>query len=365
MVEPDDLAAVERALGSDWLTGGPEVEAFERDLAAYCGVSFAVAVSNGTAALHAMMAGSGIGPGDEVVVPAITFVSTANAVLFEDATPVICDVDEETLLIDTDAAEAASGPRTRAIVAVDYAGQPYDSAPLHALAAGRELRVLADSCQSLGATERGRRTGSIADATVFSFHAIKNVTTGEGGAVVTNDAAIATEVRRFRNHGLTLDHHERASQGTWQYEMTSLGYNYRITDFQCALGRSQLRKVDGWLRRKRELAALYDAAFASVRDVRPLKAREDVEHAHHLYVVRIPGKRRDIVYERLREQGIGTNVHFRPVHLHAYYRERFGTRAGMCPRAEAAFEEILSLPMFTAMTEADVARVVAAVEQAL
>lgn len=367
-LDEDDIAAVVRALRSDWLTTGPEVSAFERAFAERVGVGHAVAVSSGTAALHAAMFALGIGPGDEVIVPPMTFAASANCVVYQGATPVFCDVEPDTLLLDPSLVEKRITPRTRAIVAVDYAGQPCEYEALRAIAQGHKLALVADACHAAGATYRGRPVGSLADLSTFSFHPVKHLTTGEGGMATTDDETLAGRVRSFRNHGISTDFRQRERQGTWFYEMTELGYNYRISDFQCALGASQLRKLAPWVQRRQQIAGRYDAAFARIDHLAPLQTRPDRTHAYHLYVVRIKsaqGGGRKAVFERLRAAGIGVNVHYIPVHLHPYYRRRFGTGPGLCPVAEAAYEEVLSLPMYSAMTDDQVERVIQAVCQAM
>lgn len=366
LVDDDDVAAVVDALRSDWLTTGPRVGEFERAVAARAGAGHAVAVSSGTAALHAAMHVLGIGPGDEVVVPSLTFAATANCVLYQGATPVFADVDPETLLLSPAAAAARITSRTRAVIAVDFGGQPCDYDGLRDVTTAREVQLVADGCHALGATDRGRPVGSLARLTAFSFHPVKHVTTAEGGALVTDDGELAGGARVFRNHGITTDHHERERSGSWTYDMVTLGYNYRLSDLQCALGLSQLHKLPGWLARRRALAARYDQLLVDAPGVRPLATRAGVEHAYHLYVVRLEDPtRRDAVLRALRARGVGANVHYRPVHLHPYYRERLGTAEGLCPAAEDAWRRLISLPMFPAMSDEDVDRVVEALGAAL
>lgn len=363
-IDDEDVAAVVEALRSDWLTTGPRVEEFERAFADSVGAREAVAVSSGTAALHAAMFAIGIGPGDEVIVPAMTFVASANCVVFQGGTPVFADVDPETLLLDVDSAASRISPRTKAIVAVDYAGQPCDYDALRALADSHGLRLIADGCHALGGRYHDRPVGSLADLTAFSFHPVKHITTGEGGMVTTDDPEFARRARAFRNHGLSKDARQREREGSWYYEMIDLGYNYRLTDFQCALGASQLRRLPGWVRRRQELALRYDAAFAAESGIRPLATAPGVSHARHLYVVRVDANRAD-VFRALRADGIGVNVHYIPVHLHPFYRERFGTGPGLCPVAEEAYEKILSLPMFPGMTDGDAEDVIRSVRKTL
>lgn len=348
-IDDDDIAAVVAVLKSDWLTTGPAVAQFEEDVCRYTGANYGIAVSSGTAALHCAMFALGIGKGDEVIVPPMTFAATSNCVLYQGGTPVFADVDAGTLLIDPQAVEAAITPRTKAIVAVDYAGQPCDWDALRAIANKHHLALVADGCHALGAKYKGRSVGTLADITVFSFHPVKHITTGEGGMAVTNNAALAQKMRNFRGHGITTTAAEREKMGGWFYEMTELGYNYRITDFQCALGSSQLKKLDGWIAKRNTLAQEYDVFFSAhpEKNIRPLVQKADMLNAYHLYVVRHP--QRDAAFKYLREQGIGANVHYVPVHLHPYYKEHLGTKEGMCPVAEAAYKELLTLPLWVGM----------------
>ncbi len=368
-LDEDDIAAVVEVLCSGWLTTGPKVAEFEETFARTVGAKHAVAVSSGTAALHTAMYAIGIGPGDEVIVPAMTFAASANCVVFQGGTPVFADVDPDTLLLDPAQVEARITPRTKAIIAVDYAGQPCDYDTLQAIARRHGLTLVADACHALGGGYRGRPVGSLADVNTFSFHPVKHITAGEGGMVTTDDPELARRMRTFRNHGITSDHRQREKAGSWFYEMADLGYNYRLTDFQCALGISQLRKVPGWVAHRQEIARRYDAAFTEIPAVRPLGVRGDVSHAYHLYVIQLDLAQlratRAEVFAALRAEGIGVNVHYIPVHLHPFYREKFGTGPGMCPVAEQAYEQIISLPIFPRMTDKDVEDVIAAVRKVI
>lgn len=361
-VDQEDITEVVNVLRSDWLTTGPRVEQFERQFAAAVSAEHAVALCNGTAALHAAMHVLGVGPGDEVLVPAMTFAATANAVLYQRATPVFVDVEPETLLIDTTDAQRKVTARTRALVAVDYAGQPCDYDALNDLARRHDLALVADACHSLGGTYRDRPVGTLADVTVFSLHPVKPITTGEGGMLTTMHASLAARAGRFRNHGIVQDLHRRQGDATWFYEQTELGHNYRLSDIQCALGISQIRKLGDWVTRRNQIAARYHQALAHHPAIEPLHVKGGVVHAYHLYVVRLTGAagaaRRESVFRALRASGIGVNVHYIPVHLHPYYRNHEGTRRGMCPAAEAAYEQILSLPVYPRMRNAEVDRVI-------
>ncbi len=363
-IEKDDIAAVTEALTSHWLTTGPRVQEFESAFAESTGSGHAVALSSGTAALHAAMVAAGIGerPFDEVIVPAITFVATANAAIYVGAKPVFADVNPNTALIDPRDVERKITPNTRAIVAVDYAGQPSDYEALRDIAHRHKLVLISDACHSLGGSSGSKPVGSLADFTCFSLHPVKQITAGEGGVVVTDDSQAATKIRRFRNHGITTDHRQREVQSRHQYTMETLGFNYRLTDVQCALGRSQLQKLDRFTRRRNDVARFYQTLIDPIPFLDVLESRTGVRHAYHLFVVRWnsdqTGISRDQVFESMRSREIGVNVHYQPVYEHPFYVQRFGNQTGCCPHAEALYEKVLSLPIFPDITEADIRRVV-------
>jgi len=368
-IDDEDIKAVIEVLSSDWLTTGPKVTEFENAVADFVGAKYAVAVSSGTAALHAAMFALEIGPADEVIVPPMTFAASANCVVFQGGTPVFADVDPDTLLIDPGQVEAKITPKTKGVIAVDYTGQPCEYDKLYAIVEERGLKLVADGCHALGAEYRDKKVGSLADMTAFSFHPVKHIATGEGGMITTDDEDLANRMRLFRNHGITSDFRDRESRGSWFYEMADLGYNYRLTDIQCALGLSQLKKLPSFLARRSEIAKMYDGAFSELKEVSPLVVRANICHAYHLYVVRLnldscKGDRAQ-VFKELREKDIGVNVHYIPVHLHPYYRKRFGAGPGFYPVAERAYEEILSVPMFNGMTDDDVEEVTNAVKKAV
>jgi perosamine synthetase len=343
------------------------VKGFEEAFADFVGTKEAVAVSNGTAALHAAMNAIGVGPGDEVIVPTMTFAATANSVVFEGGTPVFADVDSDTLLLDPQSVKERITEDTKAVVGVDYVGQPCRYDALREITDANGLVLLDDACHATGGAYKGEPVGSLADLNTFSLHPVKNMTTGEGGMVTTDNSEWAERMRRFRSHGITSTHHERAEEGSWYYEVANPGRNYRLTDFQCALGMSQLEKLPEWVERRREIAGMYDEAFAQMRAVDPVKQRGDSTCAYHLYVIQLELDRlrvgRKQVFDALRAEGIGVNVHYIPVHYHPYYRENLGTEEGLCPRAEAAYERILTLPVFPRMTDEDVRDVVEAVRK--
>jgi perosamine synthetase len=364
-IDDDDIAAVTATLRSDWLTTGPRVAELEASFANRTKTARAVAVSSGTAALHAAMHALKLGTGDEVVVPAITFAASANAALYLGARPVFADVEPDTLLISpTDVARKITA-RTKAIVAVDYAGQPADYQSL--AAANPAIPIIADACHAIGGSSGGRPVGSLATLSTFSLHPVKALTSGEGGVVTTDDDELAQRMRMFRNHGISTDHREREARGVWDYDMVDLGFNYRLSDIGCALAVSQLAKLDGWITRRRALAASYNAAFAAdASPVIPLTTRPDRNHAYHLYVVRLRRDRLSVgrreIFAALRAEGIGVNVHYKPVYLHPYYQQH-GYQPGACPAAEQAYEEILTLPLFPRMTDADADDVISAVRK--
>ena len=367
-IDDSDIAAIVEALRSDWLTTGPKVGEFERAFADFVGAREAVAVSNGTAALHAAIFALNIGRGDEVIVPPMTFAATANCVIYQGGTPVFADVCPDTLLLDPDEVKAKITSRTKAIIAVDYAGQPCDYDGLREIAETYGVKIVADACHALGGSYKGRPVGSLADLSTFSFHPVKNITTGEGGMISTDDPGLAQRMRNFRNHGITSDHRQREAEGSWFYEMTDLGYNYRLADFQCALGISQLGRLSSWVARRQEIAKRYDAAFADMEEVEPLLVRDNVTHAYHLYVIKLITEKlrvdRATVFAALRAEGIGVNVHYIPIHLHPCY-ERLGYEKGQSPNAEQAYERIISLPIFPAMTNADVDDSIAALRKVI
>lgn len=367
-VTEEDIAAVVETLRSDWLTTGPKVAEFEAALVACTGAAEAVAVSSGTAALHAAVYAAEIGAGDEVIVPAMSFAASANCVVYQGGIPVFADVDAESLLIDPSEIERLLTDRTRAVVAVDYAGQPCDYEAIAEICGGAGITVIADACHSIGATDKGRPSGSLADLSTFSFHPVKHVATGEGGAVTSDSDAFAARARSFRNHGISTDHHARARAGSWFYEMSDLGFNYRLTDIQCALGISQLARLGESVRRRREVAARYREAIDGIEAIDYLHTRPQVEHAYHLFPVLLGDElveRRPEIFAALRAEGIGVNVHYIPIHLHPYYRDMFGTREGLCPVAERSYQRLISLPMFAAMSDEDVEDVLAALRKVI
>jgi len=382
-ISGDDLAAVAEVLGSDFLTTGPEVARFEEEFAARVGAAHAVAVCNATAALHLAAKVAGIAPGDRVVTSPNTFLASANCAAYVGGVPDFADIEPVAYNLDPAALAATWRPDTKAVVAVDYAGQTADLVQISEIARRNGAVVTEDACHAVGGSfEHGGaeyRVGGHpwADLTVFSFHPVKTMTTGEGGMLVTDDAGFAEAARRLRTHGMVRDAAgftglglPRHETGPWYYEMTDLGWNYRITDIQCALGRSQLKRLPTFVARRREIVARYNKSFSGLNwlhtpQLRNPRDRELV--SWHLYTVQIEfdqlGMSRSRVMEELRRRGVGSQVLYIPVHLQPWYRRTYGYGPGKCPVAEAFYERALSLPLFPSMTDAAIDRVVEAVHQ--
>jgi len=349
----DDIAAVVDVLRSDWLTQGPKVEEFERALADYSGAKHAVVFANGTAALQAAYYAAGFVEGDEFITSPMTFAATANAGIWQGGKPVFVDVEQATGNIDANLIEAALTEKTKAIVPIDYAGNPADLENIKRLAKDKGLIVIEDACHALGAVCKGIKLGTLSDMTVFSFHPVKPITTGEGGAVATDNEDFADKLRTFRTHGITKQKLVHESEGAWYYEMQDLGQNYRLTDMQCALGLSQLKKLDGFIQRRREAAARYHEALSGVAELILPTESERCVSGWHLYPIRVSdtdARRR--VFDGMRAAGIGVQVHYIPVHFHPYY-EKMGYSRGLCPEAEKFYAGEISLPIFPGLTHED------------
>jgi len=368
-IDEEDIQAVVKVLRSDWITTGPTVGEFEEAFAGYVGARHAVSFSSGTAALHGAAFAAGLEPAAEAITTPLTFCATANCVVYQGATPVFADVCTDTLNIDPQEVARRITTNTRAILPVDYAGHPADLDPILDLADRHNLVVIEDASHALGADYKGRRVGSISHMTVFSFHPVKHVTTGEGGMVTTDRPELAARLRLFRNHGINSDARQSQTAGQWYYEMVALGYNYRLTDIASALGLAQLRKLETNLVRRRQIARLYEATFSEMPGVIHPPERPEVTSAWHLYPIRLdlPALRfcRAEVFAALRAENIGVNVHYIPVHQHPFYRERFGYKGGEYPRAEAAYDSLISLPMFHGMTGRDVQDVIDSIDKVI
>ncbi|HBK53528.1 UDP-4-amino-4,6-dideoxy-N-acetyl-beta-L-altrosamine transaminase [Syntrophomonas wolfei] len=348
-IDQDDIDAVIEVLRSAWITQGPWGEEFEKQVAAYCGVSYAVAFNSGTSALHAAIYAARIGPGDEVITSPITFLATANAAIYTGARPVFVDMDINSYCIDPQLIEAAITPRSRAIVPVDYAGYPVDMSVIKEIARKHNLLIIEDAAHALGAWRQGRAVGQDADMSILSFHPVKHITTGEGGMVLTNNPELQERLRGFRSHGIVRDASRMMENyGPWYYEMQSLGYNFRLSDIQAALGISQLKKLENFVEERQRIARYYDRAFAGMKQLNiPPQPVAGDRHAYHLYPLLLSsGIDRRKLFSYLRERKIGVQVHYIPVHLQPYYRKNYAYGPGDFPVAEDFYRREISLPIF-------------------
>jgi UDP-4-amino-4-deoxy-L-arabinose-oxoglutarate aminotransferase len=369
-ISEDDIAAVDAVLRSGWITTGPKCTEFENRFGEYVGSKGAVALASATAGMHLLIEALGIGSGDEVITPAMTWVSTVNLAVLSGARPVFVDVDRDTLMVSADAIEAALTSRTRLIVPVHFAGAAVDMAPIRRLAAQHGVSLAEDAAHALGTEYRGERIGC-RGTTIFSFHPIKNITTGEGGMLCSDDPALLDRIRRLKFHGLGADAFERETQGrSPQAQVQEPGFKYNLTDIGAVLGLGQLARVDVFNRRREELALTYRERLSGIDEILPLAdSTYPMVHSWHLFVVRLDvaraGISRNEFMERLKERNIGTGIHFLAVHLQRYYRESMGTRRGMLPNTEWNSDRICSLPLFPDMTPEDVEDVVDAIKDVL
>ncbi len=366
-IDDDDIDMVIQTLKSDFLTCGPRIDQFEKETAEYVGTRYAAAVNSGTAALHAACFAAGVKAGDEVITTPMTFAASANCILYMGARPVFADICPETCNINPEDIERKITPRTKAIIPVDYTGLPAELDEINRIAEKHSLTVIEDAAHALGAEYKGRKIGTISHMTIFSFHPVKHVTTGEGGMVTTNNPELFEKLEMFRTHGITRapdKMHE--NHGGWYYEMLDLGYNYRITDIQTALGSSQLRKLDGFIRRRREIVDIYNSEFSRVEGIRTPYTDGSCRSAWHLYIIRLNLEKlnadRKTVFDALKAENIGVNVHYIPVYYHPYYK-KMGYVKGLCPNAERLYEEIITLPLFPSMSNRDAEDVVTAVKK--
>lgn len=377
-INQDDVQAVLEVLQSDWLTTGPAVSAFEKAVAEYCGASYAVAVNSATSALHIACMALGLGKGDVLWTTPNTFVASANCALYCGAEVDFVDIEADTYNMSVAALEKKLEAAQKAqrlpkvIVPVHFSGQPCDMKSIAALARQYGIAVMEDASHAIGASCEDTRIGdcTYSDMTVFSFHPVKIVTTAEGGMVTTQDAALAKRLELYRSHGITREPASmtEASHGAWYYQQIDLGYNYRITDLQCALGCSQMKRIDAFVARRREIAAVYDRELQALPLILP-KQRQNGHSAWHLYVVQLDPRKtlktRKEVFDALRAVGIGVNVHYIPVHTQPYYRQRFGFQEGDFPVAEAYYQQALSLPIYADLTCEEQLQVIAALKKAL
>ncbi len=368
-IDEEDKKAVVEVLGSDYLTTGPKIQEFERQFAEYVGARYGVAVINGTAALHAACFAIDIQAGDEVITTPMTFTATANSILYCGGKPIFADIDQNTYNIDISKIEALITEKTKAIIPVHFTGQPVEMEGVHTLAQKYNLKVIEDAAHALGSLYKGEKVGGLSDMTIFSFHPVKHITTGEGGMITTNDEGLYKRLQLFRTHGITRDPNVLTKQeGPWYYEQQALGYNYRITDIQAALGCSQLHKIEVFLQRRKEIVAKYNDAFQNIEGLVLPKQLPHLQSAWHLYVIQIDlsmfeASRKEI-YEALIKENIGVNVHYIPVYYHPYY-QKLGYKKGICPNAEALYDRMITLPLFYGISDQDVSDVITAVQKVL
>jgi len=370
-IDEKDIKAVSEVLHSDWITKGPKVDEFEEEFAKYVGAKYAVAVNSGTAALHAACFAAKINKDDEVVTTPITFVASANCVIYQGGIPVFADIKEDTLNIDPQEIKKKITRKTKALIPVDFTGLPVDLEEIQKIAQENNLIIIEDASHALGATYKGSKIGSISDMTTFSFHPVKHITTGEGGMITTNKEKYYERLKLFRTHGITKEKDKLLNyDGPWYYEMHELGYNYRLTDFQCALGIAQLKKIDKNVQRRIEIVQKYNEEFKDLEEIRiPFFDSTSSTSAWHLYVIqlnleKLKVSRREI-FEDLRAENIGVNVHYIPIHLQPYYQKRFGYHLGDFPKAENYYLRAITLPIFPKMSDRDVNDVTRAVKKVI
>jgi len=370
-IDDEDIKAVSEILHSDWITQGPKVAEFEKEFAKYVGTPYAVAVNSGTAALHTACFAANIGKGDEVITTPITFAASANCVLYQGGIPVFADIDTDTLNIDPEEIKKKITKRTKALIPVDFTGLPLDLEKILQIAKENNFIIIEDASHALGATYKGRKIGSISDMTIFSFHPVKHITTGEGGLITTNSEEYHERLKLFRTHGITKDKNKMSKyDGPWFYEMQELGYNYRLTDFQCALGISQLGKIESNLARRREIVKKYNNKFKNMPElIVPSINPKNSNPAWHIYMIQVNLEKLKVgrreIFEASRAENIGVNVHYIPVHLQPYYQKRFGYCLGDFPKAENYYSRAITLPVFPKMSDKDIDDVTTAVKKVI
>lgn len=357
-IDNEDIREVARVLKTDWLTQGPKVEEFEKQVAKYCGAKYGVAVSSGTAALQAAYSIAGIEPGDEVITTPLTFAATANAVVHCGGRPVFVDIEPDTLNINPKLIEKAITKKTKVIASVDFAGHSCDYNKILKIAKKHKLLVIEDAAHALGSEYKGRKIGSFADMTIFSFHPVKIITTGEGGIILTNNKDFYQKLKIFRHHGII----KKPKIGGWYYEIEKPAFNYRLTDFQCALGISQLKKINKFIKRRREIVTKYNKAFRGVKEIITPVEKNYTKSAYHIYVIQLRLEKlragRKKIFSDFRKEDLGVQIHYMPIHLHPFYKKKFGYKERNFPIAERYYERAITLPLFPKLTNKEVERVI-------
>ena len=353
-IDDEDIQAVVDVLKGDWLTTGPTVSAFEEGICSYIGCTYAVAVNSGTSALDIAVKALVLPPGSEVITTPFTFAATSNALLYNNLIPVFADIQRDTRNIDPEDIRKKITPKTKAIICVDYAGHPCEIDEIKDIAEEHNLILIEDACHAFGASYHGKKIGTFADMTIFSFHPVKPITTGEGGAVVTDDPELAARLKLLRTHGISRDVKDMFGEGSeWAYDMVELGRNYRMTDIQAALGVSQLKKIDGFIKRRNGLANLYEELIGDIPWLETPQCCGDITHGWHIYTVLLSKIKRNDLYRYLHQNNIGANVHYVPIYRFTYYQKHFPINPQTFPVTEDVFDHIITLPLYPAMTEGD------------
>jgi len=367
-IDNKDISEVTKVLKSDFITQGPKIKEFEEVVAKYCNIKYAVAFSSGTAALHSAAFTAGIKQNDEAITSPMTFVASSNCVLYLNGTVKFADIKKDTYNINPNEIKKRITKKTKVLIPVDYAGQPCDLDEVNEIANENNLIVIEDASHAIGAEYKGKKIGGLTDLTIFSFHPVKHITTGEGGMVLTNNEEFYEQLLMFRTHGITKNPKKmNKNEGRWYYEMQTLGYNYRLTELQCALGLSQFKKIDKFIKRRREIVKKYNKAFKDINEIIIPYEKPDVKSSYHLYVIQLRLEKlkagRKQIFDALRAENIGVHVHYIPVHLQPYYMKHFGFKKGEFPVAENYYERCLTLPLYPQMSDEDIDDVIHAVKK--
>ena len=365
-IDKDDIRAVNNVLNSDWLTTGPKVDEFEKSICNYCGVQYAVAVNSGTSALDIAIQSLELPKGTEVITTPFTFAATSNALLYNGLVPVYADISRDTRNIDPKDIRKKITNKTGAILFVDYAGHPCDITELRKICCEYDLFMIEDACHALGAAYNGKKTGSLSDMTIFSFHPVKLITTGEGGMVTTNDSSRADTLRLLRSHGIDkTSHHLSETDAPWAYDMVTLGRNYRMTDIQAALGVSQAKKIDRFVQKRIKLSQLYHESLQDISQIELPVTLENVTHTWHIYTILLKGIKRDTVFSYLKSHNIGVNLHYIPTYHFSYYQKNYPQNSSLFPVTEDVFNQILTLPLYPELKEEDIQFIVETLKKAI